>query len=117
MDFTTEELFKYIGKNIKTLRKQQGIDVQTLAEVTSIADGSIMNIESGAPVSLPVLVSIARVLKVSIDALVYDFNFHSSPANVNPADMVLFVETYTSSAPEQKQMLMENIELYHRRTK
>ena len=91
MELDNNDLYKYIGRNIKLLRKQKGIQIKTLAQNINIAEGTIRNIESGASASLPVLLAISNELSVPFDALIYDYTIHVTASNVNPIDLTLFV--------------------------
>ena len=58
------ELYKYIGQNIKAIRKNCKISVEDLAASANVSSGTIRNMESGASASLPVLLDIPNRLGV-----------------------------------------------------
>ena len=113
MELDSNGLYKYIGKNIKLLRKQKGIDVKLLAQNINIAEGTIRNIESGASASLPVLLAIAKELEVPFDALIHDYTVHVTASDVNPTDLTIFIETYTKSSNNERKILMNVLRSFH----
>lgn len=65
--------FKSIGKRIKIARIKCNITQETLANKIGITPQHVSNIETGnSSVSLPTLVAIANLLKVSVDELLCD---------------------------------------------
>ena len=67
MDYTA------IGQRIRNTRKSRMLSQEQLAEKINISVTHMSHIETGnTKLSLPVLVDIASVLDVSIDALVHD---------------------------------------------
>lgn len=62
-----------VGRRIKAFREQKGITQEVIAEAIDISLSHISRIENGhTKPSLEVLVQIANVLDVSIDALLCD---------------------------------------------
>ncbi len=62
-----------IGQRIRKFRKAQGLSQEQLAEKIEISVTHMSHIETGnTKLSLPVLVSIARVLEVQTDDLLSD---------------------------------------------
>lgn len=113
MELDSNGLYKYIGKNIKLLRNQKGINVKILAQNINIAEGTIRNIESGASASLPVLLAIANELEVPFDALIHDYTVHVTASDVNQTDLTLFVETYTKASKTERRILMNMLRSFH----
>lgn len=65
--------YKAIGKRIKIARIKAGMTQERVADKADVSPGHMSNIETGkTKVSLPVLVAIANVLSVSVDALLCD---------------------------------------------
>ncbi|MDE7422544.1 MAG: helix-turn-helix domain-containing protein [Lachnospiraceae bacterium] len=65
--------FKSIGKRIKIARIKCNITQEILANKIGITPQHVSNIETGnSSVSLPTLVAIANLLKVSVDELLCD---------------------------------------------
>lgn len=62
-----------IGQRIRRFRRSYNLSQEQLAEKIGISTTHMSHIETGnTKLSLPVLVAIAKVLNVQIDALVYD---------------------------------------------
>lgn len=82
--------FVAIGKRIKIARIKQGITQETVAEKIGISPQHVSNIETGnARISLTALVSIANLLKVSVDELLCDNILVSKPIFEKEASEVL----------------------------
>ncbi|HBG3259770.1 TPA: helix-turn-helix transcriptional regulator, partial [Clostridioides difficile] len=65
--------FRAIGQRIKIARIKKRLTQDTLSELVNITPQHMSNIErGGSSVSLPTLISIANVLRVSIDELLCD---------------------------------------------
>ena len=108
----SHKLYKYIGKNIRELRKLKGITSKNLAERTNIADGTIRNIESGASASLPTLLSISNELDVSFDSLIHNYTVHKQTNKVNTCDLEIFIDTYLSCSDSQRSFLMDYLNFF-----
>lgn len=66
-----------IGQRIRKFRKAQGLSQEQLAEAVNISTPHMSHIETGnTKLSLPVLVSLAQHMHVSVDELLFD-----DPAN------------------------------------
>ncbi len=64
-----------IGQRIRKIRKARGLSQEVLAEQVGISTTHMSHIETGnTKLSLAVLVSLADVLEVSTDDLLYDQN-------------------------------------------
>lgn len=62
-----------IGQRIREVRMQRGLTQESLADAVDLSVTYISNIENvHTKVSLPTLVTIAQVLNVSVDYLLYD---------------------------------------------
>lgn len=62
-----------IGQRIRKFRKAQGLSQEQLAEAVNISTPHMSHIETGnTKLSLPVLVSLARHMHVSVDELLFD---------------------------------------------
>lgn len=62
-----------IGQRIREVRMQRGLTQEGLADAVDLSVTYISNIENvHTKVSLPTLVTIAQVLNVSVDYLLYD---------------------------------------------
>lgn len=82
--------FVAIGRRIKIARIKQGITQEIVAEKIGISPQHVSNIETGnARVSLTALVSIANLLKVSVDELLCDNILFSKPVFEKEASEVL----------------------------
>ena len=107
------EIYKSMGKKIKLLRKYKGIQTEELAQATNLAEGTIKNIESGAPASFLVYYNIAKVLKVPLDTLVSDNLTCDYTQEVDSFDMQIFLETYKTSSLSNRVLLMNVINAFH----
>ena len=66
-----------IGQRIREVRMQRGLTQESLADAVDLSVTYISNIENvHTKVSLPTLVTIAQVLNVSVDYLLYDRQKH-----------------------------------------
>ena len=62
-----------IGQRIRKIRKAHGLSQETLAEQVGISITHMSHIETGnTKLSLPVLVTLAEILEVHTDDLLYD---------------------------------------------
>ena len=106
------ELYKYIGQNIKTIRKKYRISVDDLAASANVSSGTIRNMESGASASLPVLLDISKRLGVPFESLIFDFTLHKTPSDVNPIDIEIFLEAYHANEHAEPRRLMNVIKAF-----
>lgn len=106
------ELYKYIGKNIKTLRKINKLSLDDLAQSANVSPGTIRNMESGAPASLPVLLDVSKCLGVPFDSLIYDYTIHDMDANVNSVDLAVFIEAYQNATLTERERMMDIIKVF-----
>lgn len=64
--------YKAIGKNVRAARLRNNLTQEKLGEYSCVEPTNISHIERGATkVSLPTLVSLANVLNVTLDELMY----------------------------------------------
>ncbi|MBQ3179507.1 MAG: helix-turn-helix transcriptional regulator [Clostridia bacterium] len=64
--------YNHIGQNIRILRKQNMLSQEQLAEMVGISVTHMSHIETGnTKLSLPVLVDLAKALRVSTDTLLF----------------------------------------------
>ena len=79
-----------IGKRIRELRKKKGMTQAALAKRSGVEPSNISHIERAATkLSLPTLVSIANVLGVSLDELVYNNLDKSAHVSVKLIDELI----------------------------
>lgn len=109
------DLYKYIGANIRKIREYRKITTSDLASQVHVSDGTIRNIESGKSLSLPLLIQISYALKVQIETLLYDYIYHAPDSKNNNPTVELFIETY-SSVSERDKMIIEQILLSFNKT-
>lgn len=70
--------YKAIGKRIKIARIKSELSQEALAEKADLSPTHMSNIENGnTKLSLPMIVSIANALSVSVDELLCDTVIHS----------------------------------------
>ena len=106
------ELYKYIGQNIKAIRKKHKISVDDLASSANVSSGTIRNMESGASASLPVLLDISNRLGVPFESLIFDFTLHQTPSDINPVDLEIFLEAYQTNEGAERRRLMNVIKAF-----
>ena len=79
-----------IGNRIRKAREKKGLTQMKLAEFVDLSTIAIFNIESGkSSPNLKNIIQIARVLEVSIDALVADKSEGSSKAYIHEINLKL----------------------------
>ena len=85
-----------IGKRIKSFRVKKGWTQAVLAEKSSVEPSNISHIERAATkVSLPTLISIANVLDVTLDEIVYNSLVKNEHILVNTINELIFDCTST----------------------
>ena len=107
------EIYKSIGRKIRLLRKYKGFRTEQLAQATNLAEGTIKNIESGAPASFLVYYNIAKILEVPLDSFVSDYNANDYSKEINSADMQIFMETYKTTPLSNRALFMNVIKAFH----
>ena len=103
----TTDLFKYIGKKLKLYRKQKNINTHEFSELLGITEGAYKNIESGTPVSFPLLLQITNQLDIPFESVIYDYTIHSPKKTIDPQVLNLFIETYNNCNDQKKNILLE----------
>ncbi len=94
-----------IGQRIRKKRKAQGLSQEQLAEKVEISTTHMSHIETGnTKLSLPVLVSIATILNVSTDDLLFDI-----PINQKSGAIQDIQSTLDSCSPQQAKIIAEII--------
>lgn len=78
---------KEIGRNIRYYRQRAGLKQNRLSDIIDVSPQHISHIESGVPLSLPILVKIANILNVDTDCLLGK-NLKEKPAQ-GPQDALL----------------------------
>lgn len=101
--------YKCIGNNIRAFRKVKKFKTKDLAERAAISDGTLRNIESGAAISLPVLIDVLNVLEVSPEAILQDYVLTKRKDIKNSRDLELFIETYNGCSDSDRELLMKMI--------
>lgn len=72
--------YRAIGQRIRSLRLQNNLTQETLAEMTNLSNQHISNIETGSTkLSLQTLVKIANVLNSPVDELLCDNIVRAKP--------------------------------------
>ncbi len=95
-----------IGQRIRRFRKAQGLSQEELAEQVAISTTHMSHIETGnTKLSLPVLVDLAQVLRVSTDDLLCD-----APAERKDAITVEISELLERCTPAQAKVLLEVVQ-------
>ena len=70
--------YKAIGKRVKTARLRANLTQEALAEKAGMSITHMSNIETGnSKLSLPMIVSLAKALSVSVDEFLCDSVLHS----------------------------------------
>jgi len=94
-----------IGQRIRRFRKAQGLSQEQLAEAVNISTPHMSHIETGnTKLSLPVLVSLAAHLNISVDELLFD-----SPANRKINALKEIEAILESCTPKQTVIISEII--------
>ena len=97
---------------LTSLRKQQGLSQQRLAELVDLHVNQVRRYEAGtAQPTLEALVSLARALHVTLDGLVFDEN-ERGPSD----DLRLQFEAVSQFSPEEKAVaraVLESLILKH----
>ena len=94
-----------IGSRIREIRSAKGLTQATLAEQSGIDASNISHIERAATkLSLPTLISIANVLEVTLDELVYGSLIKSSHVSIGLIDDLL-----SDCTPDELKALSEVI--------
>lgn len=98
-----------IGKQVRKYRQACGMSQEQLADAVSISTTHMSHIETGnTKLSLPVLVSLADVLGVKADDLLYgEEHFSKSVAYAEVAQIL------DSCTPGQAQVIMDIIKSLH----
>lgn len=82
--------YEMIGMRVRDYRKRQNITQAQLGELSGVEPSNISHIERGATkVSLPTLIKIANVLKVTLNDLVYDSLEKSGQVSVKEMNALL----------------------------
>lgn len=113
MKDSIKSLDKYIGKKIRGIRTSKTMTSEELAEKTNTAHGTIRNIESGASLSLSLLLSIANALEVSPNDLLYDYIIHKPAPDIDPSMLDLFIDTYTNCDKKHQETLIGILKSFH----
>lgn len=94
-----------IGQRIRKVRKAQHLSQEQLAEKIGISTTHMSHIETGnTKLSLAVLVSLATVLNVSADTLLFHFSASQKVEAFNDIQ-----EVFDSCTPQQAKVLAEVI--------
>lgn len=95
--------YKAIGSRVRKARKNVGLTQEQIAEMTEVSAQHISNIEHGkTKLSLPMIISLANCLGVSVDSLLSDV--------VNRSEVVLakeINEVFNACDTEQKRMIVQ----------
>ena len=76
--------FENLGERIRALRLERGLTQEVLAEMVGCSNNHLSHIENAScKVSLNMLVSIAKVLNVSLDYFFFDTPFARPEAVIN----------------------------------
>lgn len=82
--------YKAIGKRVKAARMRAGLTQEELAEKAGLSITHMSNIETGnSKLSLPMIVSLANALYVSVDELLCDCVTHSKEVFSHEIQMLL----------------------------
>lgn len=64
---------KYIGENIRMLRKKKGLTLEVLSELSDISESFLGMVERGASsISIETLIAICDAIDVTADALLFE---------------------------------------------
>ena len=93
-----------IGQRIRKIRKAHGLSQENLAEQVGISCTHMSHIETGnTKLSLPVLVSLANVLEVHTDDLLYEKN------RVDRSDTIDSIVSVLSTCTTQQLRILKDI--------
>lgn len=97
--------FKVIGARIQKCRTDKKMTQAELAEMIDTNQKHLSRIEGGYHRStLDAIVAIARVLDVSVDYLIADYNDSS-----NPSTLQVILDEIRDFTPQQLELLQDNI--------
>ena len=95
--------YQKIGQRIRKYRRASGLSQEALAEQINISTTHMSHIETGnTKLSLPVLVDIAKVLRVRTDDLLQESSIPSKSAALQ--DIAVLLE---QCSPKQAQLVAE----------
>lgn len=94
MDTNNNDIFKFIGKQIRDLRKSRNISIEELSLKINMAEGTLKNIESGASASFLTYYNISKALDIPLDAFTTDLKSCNYTSELYSDDTHTFLETY-----------------------
>lgn len=100
-----------LRKRITKAREDIGLNQAELAEKAGVTPAAISQIEKGARVpSIPVLQSIANVLKVSLDYLIGKTDSSELQDLMQRSDFIAFYRAFESLEKDDKQVIEKHIQ-------
>lgn len=100
-----------LRKRITKAREDIGLNQAALAEKAGVTPAAISQIEKGTRVpSIPVLQSIANVLKVSLDYLIGKTDSSELQDLMQSSDFIAFYRAFESLGKDDKQVIEKHIQ-------
>jgi len=94
--------YKRIGRNIREVRRSQGLTQDVLAEKVELSSNHISHVEIGSsPVSLPALIKICEILGVTADRLLYD-NLSQPTAHLS----AIVSDCFADASPQETNVML-----------
>lgn len=112
MDINNNDIFKFIGKQIRDLRKNRNITIEELSLKTNMAEGTLKIIESGASASFLTYYNISKALDIPLDAFTTDLKSCDYTSELYSDDIHTFLETYKKLPYEERKRLMNVIKAF-----
>lgn len=106
---------KYIGKNIRTARKNKNLTIEMLSESIGISESFLGTIERGeSSLSIETLIGVCKALGVSADSIIMG-SMEFTPAVVDKKDTLITL--LNNASDSELDFLIDYIKLYRGRVK